>query len=338
MRRRQAAGYDRFVARLLSRSLAFAVVLLGVVAAVLWFTPSDHYIFLPDPAKPVDPLVSIPDEGADDETGGIYFLEVFIRKASVLERIFPGLRDGASLVAEDVYNPRGLSFEERRRESLNEMSASQQIAIAVALRSLNYDVPARGAEVTQVREGFPAEGKLEVGDVIVKARGRTVTSPRDLFQAMRGLEPGHLVTVTILHSGKTRELAVGTGASPDDPGRAIMGIVVQPELEFPIDVRINAGDVGGPSAGLAFALDVVDELGRDVDAGRRIAATGVLDLDGRISTIGGIKQKTIGAEEAGADIFVVPKANAAAARRYADDMEVVAVSSFDEALAKLATS
>ena len=325
------------IRRLLPRSLAIAVAVLGVVAAVLWFTPSDHYLFLPDPARPVDPLVSIPGESEDEDSAGIYFLEVFVRKASVLERIFPGLHQGASLVPDDVLNPRGLSFEERRREGLNEMSASQQIAIAVALRSLNYQVPARGAEVGQVSVGFPADGKLEVGDVIVRARGQAVTSPRDLFRAMQSLEPGERVTIIVLRSGKARELEVGTRASSDDPQRAIMGVVVQPEFEFPIDVRIDAGNVTQSSAGLAFALDVVDELGRDVDAGRRVAVTGTLDLDGRVSAIGGIKQKTIGAEEAGADVFVVPKANADEARKYAEDMEIVAVSSFDEALSKLST-
>ncbi len=103
-----------------------------------------------------------------------------------------------------------------------------------------------------------------------------------------------------------------------------------------MDVSIDAGSIGGPSAGLAFALGIVDELGDDIDDGRTIVVTGELALDGTVIPIGGIKQKTIGAKEAGADVFIVPDANAEEARKYADGLEIVAVSTFDEAIDALA--
>jgi PDZ domain-containing protein len=106
----------------------------------------------------------------------------------------------------------------------------------------------------------------------------------------------------------------------------------------PLQVDIDLGRVGGPSAGLAFALDIIDELGpTDIDHGERVVATGELDLDGNVHEIGGIKQKTIGARDADADVFLVPDANAAAARKYADGLRIVAVSDLDEALHALAT-
>ena len=116
-----------------------------------------------------------------------------------------------------------------------------------------------------------------------------------------------------------------------------MGIIVADAATFdlPVDVSIDAGSIGGPSAGLAFALGIVDELGDDIDHGRTVVVTGELALDGTVLPIGGIKQKTIGAKEAGADIFIVPDANAEEARKYADGLEIVAVSTFDEALAAL---
>jgi PDZ domain-containing protein len=102
-------------------------------------------------------------------------------------------------------------------------------------------------------------------------------------------------------------------------------------------VRINTGDVGGPSAGLAFALDLLEELGRNVDRGYKVAASGELGLDGRIGGVGGIKQKTIGARRAGAEVFLVPGDNAGEARRHAGGLRVIPVQSFRQALHALAT-
>jgi len=323
--------------RVFRRTFAAGFVLIGILVAVLWFVPSDHFIFLPDPATPADGVVHVPGEetGTAESGSGIYFLEVQVRKASVLERIFPSVHEGASLVPEEVYNPERLSFEERREASLNEMSASQQVAIAVALRSLGYDVPEGGAEVVDVHSGFPASGKLEVGDVIVEARGVPVDSPDALAEAMRRVRPGERVRIRFLRSGTTRDLQLGTRKAPGDPSRAVFGIKVQPELSFPVDVTIDAGNVGGPSAGLAFALDVVDELGEDIDRGRRIAVTGELNLDGTVDPIGGVKQKTFGAREARASVLIVPRENAAEARRYANGLTIVSVSSFRQALSYL---
>ena len=323
--------------RVFRRTFAAGLALLGIVVAVLWFVPSNDFIFLPDPAAPADAVVHVPGEKENEaeSDSGIYFLEVQVRKASILETLIPSLHEGASIVPEEVYNPERLSFEQRREASLNEMSASQQIAIAVALRSLGYDVPEGGAEVVSVRRGFPASGRLEVGDIIVEARGVPIDSPSALADAMRKVSPRERVRVRLLRDGATRDLDLGTRAAPGNPDRAVFGITVQPELTFPLDVTIEAGNVGGPSAGLAFALDVVDELGEDIDRGRRIAVTGELKLDGTVEPIGGMKQKTFGAREAGATVLIVPRANAAEARRYADGLMVVPVSSFRQALSYL---
>ena len=103
-------------------------------------------------------------------------------------------------------------------------------------------------------------------------------------------------------------------------------------------MEIDLGSVGGPSAGLAFALDIVEELRGGVDRGRRIAATGQIELDGSVTPVGAIKQKVIGARRAGADVFLVPAGdNAAVARRHAGDLRVIAVESFGQALRALAT-
>ena len=109
-------------------------------------------------------------------------------------------------------------------------------------------------------------------------------------------------------------------------------------VHLPVLVSIDSGDVGGPSAGLAFALEVLEKLGRNVDRGNKIAATGEIFLNGAVGPIGGIKQKTIGAREAGVDAFLVPAGqNATDARKYADGLRIIPVKNFQQALHALAT-
>jgi PDZ domain-containing protein len=311
---------------------------LVIVFAVLWFTPSHHYLYLPDPARAVDPIVDVPDERSETGDGGIYFLEVGIRRASLFERLFPGIYSGSTLVPERQYNPRGLSSEVRRTVGRRQMSLSQRIAVSVALRELGYTVE-DGVEIVNVRAESSAAGRLQAGDVIVGAEGKKIETPEDLTQAFQSLAPGDDVGLAVRRAGKPMEFVLRTRAAEDDPERAVLGIQIRQAVasEFPVDVRIDAGSVIGPSAGLAFALDVYDELGGDIDRGRRIAVTGELDPAGNVFPIGGMKQKALGAEKAEAQILVVPDQNAAEARRYAGAARVVAVSTFDEAVSALTT-
>lgn len=322
-------------------ALPALVFVLGGTALGLWLTPSGQYLLLPDKAQPVAPLVEIP-EGSDAvgaDGSGIYMVDILVRRANLLERLFPGLNEGASLIPAQAINPHGVPERQRRQQSDLDMTRSQQIAAAVALESLGYDVEAEpnGAEVETVIPDAPAAGTLEPGDVIVRANGVDVTSPQDLRDAMAEVEPGSEVTIAYRRAGTVTEATLSTQPATDDPSRAVIGVIVQQAatIELPVDISIDAGPIGGPSAGLAFALGIVDELGRDVDRGRRVVVTGELGLDGRVAPIGGVKQKAIGAKQAGADVFVVPEGNADEARRYADGVEVVAVDDFDEALAEL---
>ena len=322
-------------------SLGVLLALAIVAAGVLWLVPSDHYIVLPDRARPVDPLVSVPGEDENQESAGIYMVDVRVGRANLFERLFPGVYDGAELVPESVLNPVGVSDRQRRTSSLNQMSRSQQIAITVALRELGrrVSVAAVGAEVVLVTPDAPADGELLVGDLVVEARGEPIANTLDLRQAMRPVRPGSAVELTVKREGEEIELSVGTQASQQGPRRAVMGVQVRDaqEFDFPLDVEIDAGSVGGPSAGLAFALEIVDELGSDLENGRRVVATGEITLSGDVLPVGGIRQKTIGAREAGASVFLVPDANAAEARAQAGDLQIVPVSDFDEALTALAT-
>ena len=206
------------------------------------------------------------------------------------------------------------------------MSHSQLVAMR-SLRALGREVEVSGdgAEVVLVQPGSPAEGVLQVGDVIVEAEGEEISeSIDDLRRALGDVEPGQDVENHGPARRGARRPHVGDAGSPDDPNRTVMGVQVQDALdfEFYVDIEIDAGAIGGPSAGLAFALDIVDELEEDIDRGRKIVATGELTIDGEVMPIGGVKQKAIGAREAGADIFLVPDANYEDARKAVDDLEI----------------
>jgi Lon-like protease len=321
-------------------ALFLGAVILAV-AAVLYLAPSDQYIFLPDQARPLAPLVKVEGEKREANPGGIYYVAVDVRKASILEEAFPGLHDGATLVPQEQVLPEGVDERARRQTELREMSRSQEYAAAVALRSLGKDVEvtSRGALIEAVGDGFPADGKLSPGDVVTAVDGKAVRSAAELTEQMSTKRPGETVRLRVRRGRETFEVSLRAVENPRAKGRAFLGVVIadDADVELPIDVNINLGDVGGPSAGLAFALDIHEELGRDVDRGRRIAATGEITLDGRVRPVGGLKQKTIAARRSGMDLFLVPGENAAEARRHADGLQVVPVDSFQQALQKLAT-
>jgi PDZ domain-containing protein len=324
------------------RLVTLGVVLLALAAA-LWIIPSRDYIFLPDSAHPVAPLVTVAGGSDPTDGGGIYFVDVVVRKASLLEQLLGGLHDGADLhPASQVVLP-GISSKQQQNVDAAEMRTSQQVAAAVALRSLGRRVSAveDGALVSGVETGLPAEGHLVPTDVIVAVDGTAVRTPADVSRLMARKRPGATVAFTVRrgHTTKTIELRTvaghGTAAK-----RAIVGVFLDQSerIELPVHVSIDVNGVGGPSAGLAFALDVLEELGRNIDHGHKIAATGEIFLNGTVGPIGGIKQKTIGARRAGVDAFLVPAGeNARDARKYADGLRIIPVKSFQQALHVLAT-
>ena len=327
------------------RFIGAGLLLLAVVLGIAWLAPSDSYLILPDRGKPLADLVTVEGEGeseTEDDGGGIYYVDVVVRKASLLEELVPAFRpDGSDAVPAHAIVPPGSSFQERRQQNLLSMDRSQEIAAAVALRELGFDVGSdpEGAQVVAVASDAPAAEKLEAGDVIVAVDGSTVATPDDLRRLIGRREVGASVRLRLRDGDETRIVSVATIASPDD-GHPIVGIQVEQfaEIDVPIDVEIDLGNVGGPSAGLAFALDLVEELRGGVDGGLRVAATGEIQLDGTVSPVGGLKQKTIGAKRAGADVFLVPAGdNAAEARQNADGLRVVAVENFQQALRELAT-
>lgn len=326
-----------------SLALVGGTLLVGVVLLSFSLTSGD-YLYVPNEAQPVADNVTIKGrQDPSDERGGIYTVDVTVRQARWAEQLLPFLRpDGASLVPGTAVTSRGESFEERTAKARAEMARSERVAAAVALRAGGLDVTAtpRGVLVTSVAIDVPAASELEEGDVIVEAAGRRTLTPAALRAAVGTVRPGELVRLRIRRDGAVRARTVATVSAPGEPDRPIIGIGVSQDadIDLPVEVEIALGEVGGPSAGLPFALEVLQELGTDVDRGYRIAATGEIELDGTVVPVGGLKQKTLGVKAAGADVFLVPAGeNAAVARRYAGNMRVIPVQSFQQALRVLRT-
>jgi len=307
-----------------------------------WTTPSGYYAFLPDPANPADEAVIVPGERHASDDGGIYFVDISVLQANLVQEFWARhFADGATLVPSDRLVAPGESDGERRRRELKAMATSQEVAQVVAARALGrpVDVEHTGALVAGVEPRFPAAAAgIHTGDVVTRAGGRPIRSAADLLAVTEHLQPGDPLELELRRG---RDLTIRTTHSPDDPDRAVIGISVADSVDIgklPINVRFSVPGIGGPSAGLAFALEIYDSLtGRRLAADRRVAVTGELDLDGGVHGIGGVRQKVIGALDAGADIFLVPAGdNYRDARDEADGrIRVVPVKTFDDALRAL---
>jgi Lon-like protease len=322
------------------RTAGAVVLLLLVTILILLRVPSGEYILLPDIAHPVAPLVKVHGDHTPNGSGSIYFLDVIERQASEFERLFPWIHPNGTLVpAADILPPCSTT-QQADAAQLQEMAFSQRVAAAVALRKLRYHVVVKptGVVVSQLISGTHAPCNLQPMDVVIAVNGKPTPTEASLHAALDEVEPGHVVRLRVRRGGKLLTVPVRT---VDERGRALVGFVPGQSAVFklPVRVTIDAGNVGGPSAGLAFTLETLQKLGLDVTHGHRVAATGEMELNGTVSPIGGVRQKVVDASKAGVQVLLVPAgANARDARKFAPkDLKVIPVRSLNQALHALAT-
>jgi PDZ domain-containing protein len=282
--------------------------------------------------------VRISGHRVSNPPGSVYFVDVRERQAQLIERLVPWVRsNGSSLVRTP---PISSSLENRIAQV--DMTDSQKIAPYVALRLLGYKVAtrSRGVIVLDVQRSAPSAKVLRPNDVIVAVNGHPVPTVTELRALLSHKHPGDAVTMRFRRGTQTRVATVRTVSNPAEPGRPLIGIDASDDLQvkLPFPVMISVPGVTGPSAGLAFALEILRRLGRNVTHGRKVAATGELAPDGRVLPIGGVKQKTLGARRAHVDVFLVPAGeNAREARKYAHGLRIVPVENVQQALRALAT-
>ena len=238
-----------------------------------------------------------------------------------------------AVVPESEICPAGQTQKQTQEQDTQEMTSSQQTATAAALTQLHIPYTTV-VVVVQPEQGFPAYGVLKAGDVITAVDGKPVTSQSGLTRLIYAHPAGRPLTLTITRDGQRREVQVGTRQSGGHP---VMGVQITEEYKFPFQVKISVGDIGGPSAGMMFALGIIDKLTKmDLTAGRFIAGTGEIEPSGRVDPIGGIQQKMVGARNAGATIFLTPAANCADAKgAIPAGLRLVKVSTLNQAVTYL---
>lgn len=324
-------------------AVAAGVLLASTVvgAAVL---PVPYVALRPGSVRPVTEQVLVEGTRSYPPEESIAYTTVNVGGTTLLEAFAGWLDDDVDILPEErVRGDR--SAEENRRYNAQLMDTSKLVAITVALRHLGYDVPIRtsGTIVREILGDSPAAEVLALDDVIVAVDGVPVDEPDEIGVLLQPGGPGaaHTLTVERPAGSTTRlELAITTTAAPDDAQRAVIGIAPEDRVvgyEFPVDVTIDSGNVGGPSAGLAFTLAVIDVLTEgELTGGRRVAVTGTMSLRGTVGRVGGAAQKAIAVRDAGYEVFLVPSDELDEVQAtLGDDLEVIAVDTLEQALMAL---
>ena len=325
------------------RVLGALAVLLLVTAITLNRMQSGDYILSPDVAHPVAPLVHVAKKVPRTDTGTLYFVDVRLAPATELDKFvrWLGFDAHSSLVPADEILPPGSNNQKFIHTELRQMSQSQRIAAAVALRQLHYAnvIKPTGVRVDAIARGTDAAGKLKPRDLIIAVNGVSTLTTTKLRSVLATVKPGQVVTLRIKRGAQTLVESIKTVGLK---GRALVGFAPSQAAlikKLPFKVSIDAGDIGGPSAGLAFTLEVMQQLGANVTHGYNVAATGEINVDGTVGPIGGVEQKTWGVREAGAQVFLVPVGggNVSDARANAGpDLKIIPVTSLAQALHALA--
>jgi PDZ domain-containing protein len=316
--------------RLLKIGLVLAPVAAFVLAGTVWLP---FYSLGPGPAREVEPLIQVTGHPEYQSSGRLVMTSVRFRQLTALGAFFAWLDPAQTVVPrKDLFSPGETQTEEHQR-AISQMDQSKLDATSVALSDLTgYPKEHRpGALVEGVVAGCAADGVLYPGDLIQAIDGRAIGGAAQASKLIESAPSGSTLTFDIRAGGERQNVDL-VRAPCGEKNEPLVGVSLI--SNFPFGVRIESGDVGGPSAGLMWALGLYDLLTPgDLTAGRTIAGTGQIGLDGTVYPIGGIEEKVVAAEHAGASVFLVPKENFDAARSAAGDgIHLVPVSSFQDAL------
>lgn len=320
-----------------------SLVVIVLVASVHITVP--YYRIAPGSARAVTSLISVPEEQAHPPQGAFLLTTVSLSQASALGAILGWLEPDVDVVPRERLFPPSITGDEFFELNRMLMTQSKQDALVVALRRLGYNIAEQGegAIVADVVDGYPAEGKLRPGDVIVSIDGQAVATSSDAIRVIRGHTPGDLIGLQVRPGGRDVvpvPVELTLAESPDAPGQPIIGVHLRTHnqrFDLPFPVTIDSENIGGPSAGLAFTLAVIDLLSPgELSGGKPIAVTGTIELDGTVGSVGGVAQKAAAVGSSGAKVFIVPAPEEDTARAHASDgVEVIGVSTLEEAIAAL---
>jgi len=325
-------------------AVLFVLLLVAIIAASTIDVP--YYAISPGSARQTNDLVEVPQDRRFPPKGQLLFVTVGVGRLKALQWLIVSLDDDVEVVPERAILGT-TPADEYREQVTQEMVDAKEAAVVVALRRLCEPVTetGTGARVELVVEGSPAAAAgIARGDTVTAVDGRTVNAAAEALAVLRAKPVGAPLQLTLV--GPTEGVAPRTvtatlGRRPEDPALSFLGVTLrtrQQDFSLPFDVAIDTGKVGGPSAGLEFALSIVDQLtAGELTGGQKVAVTGTIELDGTVGPVGGVPQKTVTVRRTGAKLFLVPKEQVSEAQAKAGDgVEIVGVDTFDEAIQALA--
>lgn len=280
------------------------------------------------------PVIEVEGREVFPTDGRLDLTTISLRSQLTLtEAVIGWLRRDRAVVPRELVFPPGDSDEVVRQRNAERLIASETAATTAALTQLGVPFTVQ-VEVDAVQPGLPADGRLQEGDVLTSVDGEPVTGSQDLRERVASREPGSTLTVGYLREDEPGEAELTTAAPEAGEARSVIGVQLAEVPEYPFDITITLTDVGGPSAGLMFALGILDKLGPEsLTSGRYVAGTGEISTNGTVGPIGGIPQKIAAAADKGAEVFLVPDQNCAEAAASAPDgIRLVRVSTLQGAL------
>ncbi|GAA1278683.1 PDZ domain-containing protein [Arthrobacter pascens] len=312
-------------------------LVLGVTAAVL---PVPYVVESPGPTFNTlgqdngKPVISITGRDTYPAEGNLNLTTVYVDggpngPVSVFEAFSAWIDGSKAVYPQELIFPTGVTKEQSQQESAVAMTTSQENAVASALKEL--DIPfGQKLEVAELSEGSASQGKLKPGDVFTSINGKPITS-LSVVQDELAAGTGKPAVIVVEREGKAVTETVTPARS--DSGRFILGVLLKYRFTFPFDVKISLEKVGGPSAGMMFALGIIDTVTPgDLTGGKHIAGTGTISPDGVVGPIGGVAVKMHGARADGATMFLAPAANCAEVSGHVPEgLQVVKVENLDEA-------
>ena len=255
-------------------------------------------------------LISIEGERTFPVSGQLDLTTVYVTGApngvGSLDAVGSWLNPESTVIPLDLVYPPGTTAEEVDEENAAAMTSSQEAAVAAALRELGIGFTEELAVAGIVPESA-AEGRLREGDILLTVDGEEVDGLGNLREVLNA-GGGEAAEITVRRSGSEADVEVVP--TEGENGNYQLGVFLSTSFDFPFEVSIALESVGGPSAGLMFALGIIDRLDEeDLTGGRHFAGTGTIDSSGTVGPIGGIRQKLIGAADAGAEFFLAPAGN-----------------------------
>lgn len=304
-----------------------------------------YYVSKPGMAKELNPIIEV--ENGFDEKGSFMLTTIRMGKANIYSYLLASLSDYQEIYPLDAVRSEEETEEEYNVRQMHLMASSKQSAIEVAYKKAEIPIKYeyKGVYVLNVVDNMPAADKLLPGDRIFKINGHEFTSSEEFIEFVSKQTAGTEITLTYLRRGEEENTKIQVQPFPDDASRVGVGIglVDDKELHVNPNVEIKTDDIGGPSAGFMFSLEIYNQLiEEDLTKGYAIAGTGTISSDGKVGRIGGIEQKIVAADKAGAEIFFAPNEEGAedsnynAAIKTAKDintkMKIVPIDTFDEAI------